>query len=739
MLLQVSEFRRRVDTGMDELVTELAEQTGRGGYAEKDAWKASFRAVRDAFSAPSFDELDLFFGSRGNLALEYRMPGGSGWADMVLLGRHETKPATVLIELKNWITQGDLPGIGEGLMERRSGMDQHPSAQVAGYVEWCQNFHSIVQDRGAGVHGCVLFTKDAYYHTYGLPPNEQLTRRYPCFSTAASDVKERLPEFFASRITKPDHDFAREFVNGSYRQNRSFVALVGEQILSVEKSPFVLLDGQRKAFDIVRARIEQALSQRQPKKTVIIVYGPPGSGKSAVAAKAWASLVSNPETARGNIVVTTTSASQNSNWKRLFQRAGGNRGAAGSVVAATGYSPIDTTAFGKLRDRFPTAFKDASEWRHNMDMLRSLIGELRSGSRDEEFLVSIVDEAHALINPEHVEGRGQHGFAVAFGPQAYHAMRCSRITVFLLDVNQGFRDQENTSISDLKRWASELGVERFDTISLEGCQFRCNGSKEYVDAIDEMFGSESPVLLQEHERRQVSYEVEAEPTLRAAEAPDKLEPRLKILQKKPHFAVEIYEGLPEMERRLRKQVEQGNNCRLLASYARKWRTKDVARPHALPPDLMDFDLSFQRGSNNDSWSRIWNFAPKADYTLFVQAPPGSMMNQDPLCEIGCPYVVRGFDFDYVGLLWLEDLVWRKDSWLVQPEHVHETGIKRLIGAARKESDPDGPAHKRLLKPVQQAYRILLTRAIKGLFIWCADDETQSHLRQCFNSEDGRDD
>lgn len=116
MLLQVSEFRRRVDTGMDELVTELAEQTGRGGYAEKDAWKASFRAVRDAFSEPSFDELDVFFGSRGNLALEYRMPGGSGWADMVLLGRHEEKPASVLIELKNWITQGDLPGIGEGLM-----------------------------------------------------------------------------------------------------------------------------------------------------------------------------------------------------------------------------------------------------------------------------------------------------------------------------------------------------------------------------------------------------------------------------------------------------------------------------------------------------------------------------------------------------------------------------------------------------------------------------------------------
>lgn len=734
MLLQVSEFRRRVDTGMDELVAELAEQTGRGGYAEKDAWKASFRAVRDAFSAPSFDELDVFFGSSGNLALEYRMPGGSGWADMVLLGRHDRKPAGVLIELKNWITQGDVPGIGEGLMERRGGMDQHPSAQVAGYVEWCQNFHSTVQDQGAGIHGCVLFTKDAYYHTYGLPPNEELTRRYPCFSTAANDVKQRLPKFFASRITKPDHDFAREFVNGSYRQNRSFVALVGEQILSADSSPFVLLDGQRKAFDVVRARVEQALAKRQPQKTVILVYGPPGSGKSAVAARVWASLVSNPATARGNIVVTTTSASQNSNWKKLFERVAGNRGASGSVVAATAYSPIHTTGFGKLRDRYPTAFKDASQWRHNMDMLRSFTGQFRSGSRDEEFLVSIVDEAHALINPEHVEGRGQYGFAVAFGPQAYHAMRCSRVTIFLLDVEQGFRDQENTTIEDLKRWATELGVEHFDTVSLEGCQFRCNGSAEYVDAIDSMFGSERPSLSQERERRVVSYEVQAEATLRAAEAPDALAPDLRILRKTPQFAVEICETLLEMESRLREQVKQGNNCRLLASYARKWRTKGVARPHVLPPDLMDFDLTFSVGSQQHRWNRIWNFAPNLDYTLFVQAPVGSIMSNDPLCEVGCPYVVRGFDFDYVGLLWLEDLVWRKDRWVVDPKHIHETGIKRLISAARREGDPDGPAHNRLLKPVQQAYRILLTRAIKGLFIWCADNETASHLRKCLTSE-----
>lgn len=728
MLLQVAEFRRKVDGNMDELVAELMAQTGRGGYAEKEAWRSSLGAVRKAFSAPAFDRLDMFFGGRGNLALEYRMPGGSGWADMVLLGRHRERPSSVFIELKNWITRGNTPGIGVGLMERQGAMEQHPSDQVAGYVEWCRNFHSTVQDRNAAVHGCVLFTKDAYYHTYTLPPNEGLAAKYPCFSTAANDVDGRLPDFFSTRLTEPDHDFAEAFAEGGYRQNRSFVSLVGAQILDSSSSPFVLLDGQLKAFRVVKARVDQALKARRPKKTVILVYGPPGSGKSAVAARVWASLVSDPNTAGGNIVITTTSASQTTNWKYLFEKVAGNRGASGAVVGATGFSPVTTGEFGRLRQKYPTAFGDAGRWRENLSILRSFLPDFRSGARDEEFMVSIVDEAHALINPEHVEGRGQFGFAAAFGPQAYHAMRCSTITVFLMDAQQGFRERENTTIDDIQRWAAELGAEHFDTISLEGCQFRCSGSKEYVDQVDNVLGITKP-------RVEVDYSVDTarEKIPVAAEYFEKNEAPFHVLKKTISFDVVFCPTPIDMEQRLRKHVAEGHVCRLLASYSREWKTNEVARPHSLPPQMMDFHEPVTTSDGEVRWSKIWNFAPKMDYTLFVQAPLGSEMHNDPLCEVGCPYVVRGFDFDYVGLLWMEDLVWRNDRWQVMPEYVHERGVQRLITASKREQNPFGPAHESLLQTVHQAYRILLTRAIKGLYIWCSDAETQKYLRKTFNS------
>jgi len=105
------------------------------------------------------------------------------------------------------------------------------------------------------------------------------------------------------------------------------------------------------------------------------------------------------------------------------------------------------------------------------------------------------------------------------------------------------------------------------------------------------------------------------------------------------------------------------------------------------------------------------------------------MYDDPLCEVGCPYVVRGFDWDYVGLLWLSDLVWRHDRWMPQIDHIHESAWKKTLAAAKREQrhEQDGPAMAELRSRLVRGYRILLTRAIRGAYVWCEDPETRERL------------
>jgi uncharacterized protein len=146
--------------------------------------------------------------------------------------------------------------------------------------------------------------------------------------------------------------------------------------------------------------------------------------------------------------------------------------------------------------------------------------------------------------------------------------------------------------------------------------------------------------------------------------------------------------------------------------------------------MQDFCESYLDKGTLRLWSRVWNFVPRngTDYTAFIRAAPGSRMADDPLCEVGCPYAVRGFDYDYVGILWLDDLLWRAGKWTIKYESVHEGGFLQLLNRARAEEVSEGAENRELMRRVTQAYRILLTRALRGAYLWVPDDETRAYLK-----------
>ena len=724
MLITIEHFRSRVEGDCVGLVAELQHLTGRYGPEEAQAWQNSLGRLSQVFQAPSFQPLHLYFGSRGHLALEYQLPASSSWCDVVLLGAHNSTRSAVILELKDWATRGDNPGRYEGLIERQGRQELHPSEQVKGYSQYCRRFHSAVADHGADVHGCVLFTRDRWAAAYTAPPNQELASSYPLFSVAPHDIHNRFPAFFRDRLTTADEEFANAFANGRYRQSRGFMAQIGAQILNPQTQVFELLDNQRKAFALCRAVINDAFvapqSPATPKK-VIIITGPPGSGKSVIAARLWASLVTDLALPDGDVVFTTTSLSQNSNWSHLFDQAAGLSGAGGVVRKATGYSPITTQQLGELRRRHDAGFlADVDSWRENLAALRAIGRPFRDGARDNQNLISIVDEAHGLINPEDPRARGQYGFVLSLGPQAYHIIRSSLLTVFLLDPLQGFRQRENTSIDDLREWSRELGAGDPEEISLEGMQFRCAGSAEFVAWVELFLRVPKSPKIHPPEGAFVAAETERFYRVSSTGAP----------LGQSRMDLRVFASPDHLEAALRERQSEGYSVRLLSSFSRRWKTIDAADPHALEPRLMDFHEPYEVNGETKFWSRVWNvLGPRDDYTWYVSAHRAGRIAHDPLCEIGCPYVVRGFDYDYVGILWLNDLIWRGHRWRVDPNAVEETGFMNLVTAARHElaRASDGPAASRLLHRVTQTYRILFTRALKGVYVWVPDAETRAHL------------
>lgn len=702
MLIEVGEFCRRVETDMAGLIDQLQAVTGRQGQDERRAWERSLPQLSVMLAKPELRSLHLHLGQSAGMAVEYRLPASSSWCDVVLLGQHDGSPGVVIVELKDWDTAGDSSGPREGLIVHRGAHWLHPSEQVRGYAEYCQLFHSTVQDERAVVGGCVYFTRRNDLTPYRAAPHRKLAEEYPLFSNTPVEVDDGIVPFIASRVSLPDKGFAERFETGVYKQDRSFVLQVSAAIKRSTKPPFVLLDEQRRGFQECMRAIDRLVASSDPaEKLVVIIEGPPGSGKSVIAAQLWAELAQDPRLS-GPIVVTTTSVCQRRNWEHLFASLG-KKAAKGMVKGANAYNPGLSTHWLKKQRARGEAIR-IPDWKRNIEQFLS---ENAIRVADNAFTVSIVDEAHALIDPTapNAEGVPPSGWTMHAGPQAWHIIRASRVSIFLMDGEQSYRDNETTTRDQITRFAKEQGVGGVEVISLAGHQFRCGGSTEYVGWMEQSLG------------------------LKPEAPPAGVSWRRQKTTGAGRFVFEVLGSPVDVEKALRGHLAAGRTARFVANYARPWKTKKLADPHAATPPNMDFHIPLPGTKPAKHWSRVWNYAPDEDYSLFVQAPDGSAMHRDPLCEVGCPYVVRGFDFDYLGVLWLGDLVWRGGRWQHQLQHIHESAWKKTLAAAKPRAgrEPTAAAIDHLLHRLKRGYRILLSRAVRGVYLWVEDDETRDYL------------
>lgn len=734
MLYTISQFCQYVANDINGLIDEVTNINRNVSDEERKAYAASYPIVSNMLTLamqkkPSIGEAHI---STTDMLLEYKLPAASAWCDLVLMGNNaQGGNEVIIIELKNYLkNDSDEPGNYEGLMVHKGNIIKHPADQVKGYTEYCRRFHSVVLDKHVSVNGCVYFTQPIDLNPYRLPPNDRLTDEYPLYNTEST---EQLSDFVTSKITSGNSGFAADFVNGFYKQDRNILRQVAINLCNNKEAakPFVLLDEQRLGFNMVMETLARRVKDKQ--KEVIVVEGPPGSGKSAVAVNLWIESVikySSDEDC-GNIVYVTTSSSQNENWKTIFNTYGEKYHASDLILRANDFNP--GMSGGKMKNELLPLMRRidpkyvnetnsfALKYEYFEDYLEFMMENgMTKNYKDNLHFLSVVDEAHALINPtaKGFKSNKTAGWCFQMGPQAYHIIRESQVSVFFTDGKQSFRDNESTSVADLKEWAERLGA-HFTIVSLADMQFRCAGSKEFVDWVDRLFSSH---------------------------------PLRNVHQWKDKFNVQLVQWPSEMEATLRAKMRSENaTCRILSSYTRHWNSrKDLDKEHD-GTAMFDFDLEDKDGRR---WQKYWN--NPGGYEIFVQATNGSQMHDDPLSEVGCPYVVRGFDYDYVGVLWLEDIFVRNGKWYMSLKHAEETANGSTRSAAVKEQQtairsklirgkisdidvveigrPEYPAANAMFQTIMQAYRILMTRAIRGIVLYIKDVETREYVRQLLSEK-----
>lgn len=286
--------------------------------------------------------------------------------------------------------------------------------------------------------------------------------------------------------------------------------------------------------------------------------------------------------------------------------------------------------------------------------------------------VMICDEAHRIRITSN--NRFTPAARRSTKPQIAELLHASKVGVFFVDDRQVVKPDEIGSSAYIKDAAIVAGanVQEFE---LEA-QFRCGGNAGFINWVNNTLELErtANVLFNESEE----YEI------RIASSPE------------------------ELESWIRNRVTEGKTARLTAGFCWPW-----SKPR-LDGTLID-DVII------GDFTRPWNARPEAG-KLAEGIPPAPLWAYAPggIDQIGCIYTAQGFEFDYVGVIFGQDLVYRPGQrWIGQKEESSDSEVKK---------SKDG-----FVELVKNTYRVLLTRGIKGCYVYFQDKDTENFFRSRIES------
>jgi hypothetical protein len=580
--------------------------------AEVVAWTNSLQFLKNAveYSSPP-DNM---------VALEYELPYTTERIDCLLFGRGDDgKDNVIVIELKQWSEVKDCD-IEDNVVTFVGGAERmvsHPSLQVRGYHYYLADFLEVFhQADSLGLSSCV------YCHNYPrtddavllLPKFKTLLEEFPVYT---KDDFRALGDFLKSKIEKGNgHEVFGRFTASNIKPSKKLIELTSAMI--ADQRVFNLIDEQITANNTIIDRAKKCAKLKH--KSVVIVRGGPGTGKSLIALNALAELIK-----KGIVVYHAT----------------GSKSFTETLRKVVGYRA------GKL-------FKYFNSF---------------SAYKENDIDVLICDEAHRIRTSSN--SRYTRAEKRSTLPQVDELIKVAKVSIFFIDDNQVVRPEEIGNSSLIREAAAKYGADTYD-FELKS-QFRCSGSDRYLNWLD------NTLMIRETANKYLTKN-------------EKMDFRIF------DSASDLYAAIKEKNR------AKANSARMAAGFC--WPWSDPKPDGSLVEDVVigDFRMPWEGRGNRKLAKGIpywyqWAYDPNG-------------VNQ-----CGCIYTIQGFEFDYVGVIIGDDLVYEplSDAWIGKRENSKDPQLKRATIADFTDY-------------AKNIYRVLLTRGMQGCYVYFLDRNTREFFQ-----------
>jgi hypothetical protein len=300
---------------------------------------------------------------------------------------------------------------------------------------------------------------------------------------------------------------------------------------------------------------------------------------------------------------------------------------------------------------------------------KSYINNLFVGSGN--FIETLPNTMGALIVDEAHRLNMKSGMFSNLGEnQIKEIIKTAKFSVFFVDDCQRIHMKDIGSVKYINQCAEEMGAD----VHLEhlSSQFRCNGSDGYLSWLDN--------ALQIRETANIRLTEE-------------------------DYDFRIFDSPTEMFNEIKRKNESNNKSRVVAGYCWDWKSKQ---------NHMAYDIEIPQFF----FRKQWNFNSNEPW----------LIGEKSIDQIGCIHTCQGLELDYVGVIVGPDLSYKNnrvvtDGLKRSPNDQSLKGFKAMVKKNSKEALQQADAI------IKNTYRTLMTRGMKGCYVYFCDQALGEHFRE----------
>ncbi|RCW57324.1 DUF2075 domain-containing protein [Halanaerobium sp. ST460_2HS_T2] len=257
--------------------------------------------------------------------------------------------------------------------------------------------------------------------------------------------------------------------------------------------------------------------------------------------------------------------------------------------------------------------------------------------------------------------------------QIKEIINASNFSVFFIDENQRVHIKDIGNVEDIKMWAEKFNADIYENELVS--QFRCNGSDGYLAWLDN--------------------------TLEINETAN-------FTLKDVDYDFKVFDDPQELRDKIVFLNDSENNARILAGYCWNWPKEGKSNPNYHDIKIGDFEMS-------------WNLNDTSTYAI----------DEGSIHQAGCIHTSQGLEFDYVGVIIGEDMRY-EDGKIVTDYNQRATYDSSIRGLKKMAKSNPKKADKIADEIIKNTYRTLMTRGMKGCYIYCVDKNLQKYFKKMMN-------